>query len=329
MAIWDRIRRSFSVSLEGPELLQARREALARFIPLMYAMLVANIWLLVLSFHASAPVWLTLPAPMLLSVVCGARLLLWRRRRNTAHSPETAAQELSRINLFAMLLGMAIVVWTCALLPYGDAYAQCHVAFFMGVSMLGVMSCLTHLRTASLMVNLLAGVVFLIFFGLTGKTEFMAMTANLLFVSVSMVVIVLFRDRDFVRMINAQTEARRREEAQSRLLRMIDDMPVAVMTVEPETLKINYANETSKRLIQNIEHLLPIKAEDLQGTSIDVFHRRPDHQRRILNDPANLPYGTRIHLGPEVLDLKVSAVMGDDGAYLGPMLTWALVTKEV
>ncbi|MFX7784515.1 hypothetical protein ABTJ92_20040, partial [Acinetobacter baumannii] len=52
-------------------------------------------------------------------------------------------------------------------------------------------------------------------------------------------------------------------------------------------------------------------------------------QRRLLADPANLPYNTRVQLGPEVLDLKVSAVHANDGSYIGPMLTWGLVTKEV
>lgn len=127
----------------------------------------------------------------------------------------------------------------------------------------------------------------------------------------------------------AQTAVTRRDEEQSRLLRMIDEMPIAVMTVDPVTFAINYVNETSKTLIRSIEHLLPIKAEELLGTSIDVFHRHPEHQRRILANPANLPHNARINLGPEVLDLKVSAITASDGTYLGPMLTWAIVTKAV
>lgn len=130
-------------------------------------------------------------------------------------------------------------------------------------------------------------------------------------------------------MVTRQTEARRKQEEQGRLLRMIDDMPVAVMTVEPEGFTITYANETSKDLIRSIEHLLPLKADGLLGSSIDVFHRHPEHERRILSDPKNLPHNARIDLGPEVLDLKVSAIMADDDTYLGPMLTWAIVTKEV
>nr|CCA86261.1 hypothetical protein RALSY_40477 [Ralstonia syzygii R24] len=38
-----------------------------------------------------------------------------------------------------------------------------------------------------------------------------------------------------------------------------------------------------------------------------------------------MPHDTRIRLGPEVLDLTVSAVRANDGSYIGPMLTWALV----
>jgi diguanylate cyclase (GGDEF)-like protein len=120
-----------------------------------------------------------------------------------------------------------------------------------------------------------------------------------------------------------------KEQEEYRLLRMIDDMPVAVMTVDPATYCITYANETSKRTLGQIDEHLPLKAADLLGASIDVFHKNPAHQRRLLADPANLPHNARIKVGPEVLDLQASAVRGTDGAYLGPMLTWSLVTQQV
>lgn len=120
-----------------------------------------------------------------------------------------------------------------------------------------------------------------------------------------------------------------KEQEEYRLLRMIDDMPVAVMTVDPVTFNITYLNETSKQTLGEIRDLLPIKPSELLGASIDVFHRHPEHQRRLLSDPANLPHHARIKLGAEVLDLQVSAVTGTDGAYLGPMLTWSVITKQV
>lgn len=120
-----------------------------------------------------------------------------------------------------------------------------------------------------------------------------------------------------------------KEQEEYRLLRMIDDMPVAVMTVDPVTFNITYLNETSKQTLGEIKDLLPIKPSELLGASIDVFHRHPEHQRRLLSDPANLPHHARIKLGAEVLDLQVSAVTGTDGTYLGPMLTWSVITKQV
>ncbi|MGE0715050.1 MAG: putative bifunctional diguanylate cyclase/phosphodiesterase [Alphaproteobacteria bacterium] len=191
------------------------------------------------------------------------------------------------------------------------------------------MYCLIHIRAAALIVAILGGTVFVFFFLGTGVPTFMAMAVNAALVIAAAATIILLQSRDFTRMVDARTEARRRHQEQSRLLRMIDDMPVAVMTVDPATFDINYVNKTSRRMLDRIEHLLPIRASQVLGSSIDVFHRDPEHQRALLADPANLPHHARIELGPEKLDLQVSAVHADDGAYLGPMLSWAIVTKEV
>ena len=44
------------------------------------------------------------------------------------------------------------------------------------------------------------------------------------------------------------------------------------------------------------------------GTSFDVFHKNPKHQRSMLADASRLPHRTKIKLGPEVLELQVSAI---------------------
>ncbi len=109
---------------------------------------------------------------------------------------------------------------------------------------------------------------------------------------------------------------------------MVNDMPVAVMICDLRDFRINYMNETSRKTLKQIEHLLPIKVADMVGTSIDVFHKNPEHQRKLLSDPSNLPYNTLIHLGEETLDLLVTPIM-DGGKYVAPMLTWSIVTDKV
>jgi methyl-accepting chemotaxis protein len=113
-----------------------------------------------------------------------------------------------------------------------------------------------------------------------------------------------------------------------RLVRMVNNMPINVMMADPETLEINFVNDTSIKTLTPLEHLLPIKAADLMGTCIDIFHKNPSHQRNLLKDPANLPHTAKITLGEEVLSLDVAAIVDDSGYYLGPMLSWSVVTAQ-
>jgi methyl-accepting chemotaxis protein len=117
-------------------------------------------------------------------------------------------------------------------------------------------------------------------------------------------------------------------EAQ-RLLQMVDNMPINVMTCDPEEFKLNYINSTSLKTLRAIEHLLPAKADDLMGQCIDIFHQNPSHQRNILSDPKNLPHKANIKLGEETLSLEVSAVMDKSGGYLGPMVCWSVITDQI
>ncbi|MEW6255544.1 MAG: methyl-accepting chemotaxis protein [Pseudomonadota bacterium] len=117
--------------------------------------------------------------------------------------------------------------------------------------------------------------------------------------------------------------------AARRLRQMVDDMPINVMTCVLEDFRIDYANKASISTLRRIERYLPITADQLIGSSIDVFHKDPMRIRRLLADPKNLPHQARIKAGPETLDLRISAIFDDNGVYAGPMLTWALMTEDV
>ena len=114
-----------------------------------------------------------------------------------------------------------------------------------------------------------------------------------------------------------------------RLRIMVDRMPINVMLCDPKTFKITYLNNTSRKTLESIQHLLPIKVDDVLGQCIDVFHKAPEHQRRLLSDPANLPHRAKISLGKETLDLRVSALTDDKGEYICPMVTWSVITAQV
>ncbi len=120
-----------------------------------------------------------------------------------------------------------------------------------------------------------------------------------------------------------------KEEQTARLLGMLDEMPINVMMADPKTFEITYINKTSIETLTPLNHLLPAPAAELKGKCIDIFHKNPSHQRNLLADPANLPHRTVIKLGDERLDLQVSALRSESGEYVGPMLSWSVVTSNV
>lgn len=115
----------------------------------------------------------------------------------------------------------------------------------------------------------------------------------------------------------------------SRLQQMVDKMPINAMMCDPRTLEMTYMNEASRNQLRSLEQYLPIKVSEMIGTSIDVFHKNPAHQREILGNPARLPWSAKINVGPETLELNVNAIVADDGTYLGPLATWSVITTQV
>ncbi|MEM7568419.1 MAG: methyl-accepting chemotaxis protein [Pseudomonadota bacterium] len=112
-------------------------------------------------------------------------------------------------------------------------------------------------------------------------------------------------------------------------LQMIDNVPTAVMVCDPkDDFKITYLNASSEMVLHKISHLLPVPANDLLGRSVDIFHKSPNHQRRLLADMRNLPFTTVIALGEEKIRLNVNAITNLKGEYVGPMLCWDIITQQ-
>jgi methyl-accepting chemotaxis protein len=115
----------------------------------------------------------------------------------------------------------------------------------------------------------------------------------------------------------------------SRFLQMLDHMPFGVMTADSKTFNVVYNNRTSAELLRPLEAYLPIKVDDIVGSAIDAFHVGAALQRKTLGDPVNLPYRSRIEIGPETFALTATAITDADGTYISPMVTWERVTDQV
>ncbi len=114
-----------------------------------------------------------------------------------------------------------------------------------------------------------------------------------------------------------------------KLGQMVEEMPISVMTCSADDFVIDYANKAIRETLSTLKELLPPGVEDVVGHSIDIFHEDPTHPRRILSDPNNLPHNTMLKIGEEHLAVKISAIRDRAGAYIGPMMTWYVITERV
>lgn len=124
------------------------------------------------------------------------------------------------------------------------------------------------------------------------------------------------------------TNKLRLEGETARVQSMMENMPINVIYADKD-FNIRFVNPASVTTLRGLEQYLPIKVDELIGQNIDIFHKNPAHQRKILSDPKNLPHRTDIQLGPETLILLVSAIYDQNKNYMGPMVTWEVVTEKL
>jgi diguanylate cyclase (GGDEF)-like protein len=201
---------------DNPELVQAQALAFSRQVPLMYGILLVNS-LALAATHADAPDLLRLYIPGLLTLVCVARIIIWWRSHNE-HITYAKARRLLRSTLWvAAGLGIGFSSWALSLYPYGGPYQQSHIAFYMGITSIGCVYCLMHLRGAATMVALCVIIPFTAFFVISGNPVFGALAFNLILVVVALMTVLLNNYRDFGALVASRAEMERKQAETQRL----------------------------------------------------------------------------------------------------------------
>lgn len=129
--------------------------------------------------------------------------------------------------------------------------------------------------------------------------------------------------------VTTQVEQR---EAAVQLRGVMDDAEAAFMMVDRDFV-VTYMNNASSKLLHTHQGTFRtvwpnFDANKILGQCIDQFHKNPQHQRTLLDDPANLPLKTDIQVGPLTIALTVTATYNSAGVYSGNVLEWKDVTEE-
>ncbi len=125
-----------------------------------------------------------------------------------------------------------------------------------------------------------------------------------------------------------RTSRKRIEVELGRALSMIESCPTNIICCDPD-LSIQYLNPAGQRSLETLAAVLPMRVDQLMGKAITVFFADPLATARHLADPARLPYHERALFGGETLDFTVSPTWDHQQRYLGPMLSWEVVTARL
>ncbi|MFY8143163.1 MAG: putative bifunctional diguanylate cyclase/phosphodiesterase [Caulobacter sp.] len=229
-----RIKSLFAIRRDQPELVIAQARALSWQVPLMYVVVLGNAYALAATHLHVAPLWQTIGLPIALTLACAVRSVGWLKIGGKDVDPDQAARMLTSTLKTSGLLAALFAGWSLSLYPYGNAYQQSHIAFYMAITVIACIFCLMHLRGAAILVTTVVLGSMVAFFATTGQPVFQAIAVNILVVSAVMIVILLTQYREFADLVRSRVtltqkaeEARRLSDENDRLANLdsLTDLP--------------------------------------------------------------------------------------------------------
>ena len=111
-----------------------------------------------------------------------------------------------------------------------------------------------------------------------------------------------------------------------------EESSAAMMTVDRD-FQIMHVNDAAAHLLDGYREVFTriapaFDAHALVGQSMDMFHHNPEHNRRLLSDPAALPFQTDVTVGDARFALNISGVKDAEGAVTGMVVEWSDVTDS-
>lgn len=130
------------------------------------------------------------------------------------------------------------------------------------------------------------------------------------------------------------TEAKRQQvlaAANARIKVALDSVTTNVMVADAQ-YNIVYTNDSVGQMLKTAEadlrkDLPHFSAQNIIGKNIDIFHKDPSHQRRML-DRLTASYDTKITVGGRHFNLIATPVMSDENKRIGVVVEWDDITQQ-
>jgi len=120
----------------------------------------------------------------------------------------------------------------------------------------------------------------------------------------------------------------RDQQTQQQLSEMVGNTSMRLLQADTNGT-ITYMNPASEKSFRQFQHLLPRRVDEIVGGSLDIFPTPAQQPWQSLATPENLPRREQVTLGSDVLDLTISALNDASGRFIGPLITWDVITDRV
>ena len=202
---------------KSAEIVFAQFNELLTKVPLLYLILLVNSLAVAYTHYGVAPDYLTVYLPALLTIACLSRAARWYGFRHKTFSFKQARHQIQMTVLFSVLMGIGFTFWGLELYGYGNLELKAHIAYFMSITVIGVLVCLIHLPVAVWTTSITVGLPFIGFFAFSKEPVFIAIALNFLMVLASLIPITLSYYRAFSKVIDAKHELEQQHQKTQRL----------------------------------------------------------------------------------------------------------------
>ncbi|WP_111978959.1 methyl-accepting chemotaxis protein [Algibacillus agarilyticus] len=137
---------------------------------------------------------------------------------------------------------------------------------------------------------------------------------------------------DITEALVLSTEQKRLADENSRVKQALDNVTTNTMiaNADNEIIYMNSAIHSMMRTAENdIRQALPnFDANNLLGQKMDVFHKNPAHQHRLI-ESLSATFATEINVGARRFSLVANPIVSDEGSRIGTVVEWGDRTAEV
>ncbi len=181
-------------------------------VPLLYFILLVNSLILSYTHYEVAPKHLTIYVAAFLSVACIARSIKWYGYKKKTFTLAQVEHQIRMTVLFSVFMGIGFSAWAYSLYTYGDMGLRFHVAYYMSVTVFGIIVCLIHLPGAVWSTTITVALPFVLFFLASGNPIFISIAINFSIVVAVLVLIALSYYRAFSNVISAKQDLQLQHE---------------------------------------------------------------------------------------------------------------------